>query len=159
MTISQYPTKKYHDLLAVGIINTLCFCVWIFLSWVPKPEFIVFFGSLFNFRSLRIHTWHMTSIKTSSTTPGQRSPDMGGFFQLLYNGSFGAGHQICICHKDWGMDTGGDWIIFKQKKSLESISNRIIWKKRVWKNDVSQWHLKKCSCTTTTTTEGKLCFF
>ena len=105
----------------VSLTHFACVCVEIFHSWVPKPEFIVL-RIIVQLRSLRIHIWHMTSIKTSSTTPGQRSPDMGGFFQLLYNGSFGAGHQICIRHKDWEW-TGGDWIIFKQKKSLESISN------------------------------------
>ena len=60
---------------------------------------------------------------------------MGGFFQLLYNGSFGAGHQICICHKDWELDTGGDWIIFKQEKS-----GRI---------NFEQDHLEKASLTMT----------
>ena len=101
----------------------------------------------------------MTSIKTSSTTPGQRSPDMGGFFQLLYHGSFGAGYRSVSGTKtgNWTLEEIGSYS--NKKRAAESISNRIIWKKRVLQWRKSKASLHKCSCTTTTTTDGKLGFF
>lgn len=135
----------------------ICWQLVSLTHFVPKPEFIVFFGSLFNFAAWE-STYDMWHQYTSSTTPGQRSPDRGGgVLPAFVPWLFWRWIPDLYPAQRLEMDTGGDWIIFKQEKSLESISNRIIWKSESY-NGVSQRHLKKCSCTTTTKLTENLAF-
>ena len=75
-------------------------------------------------------TYDIASIKTSSTTPGQRSPDRGGFFQRLYHGFLALDTDLYLAQR-LGIGHWRRLDNIQTKEELKSVSNRINLEKRV----------------------------